>query len=185
MKTTYVTLEQAKQLKKLKINCTPLIEEGVAKAYGKDGKDVNWTTKLFHCWKPSLDYACKWLRENFDIHVTPHANYNAYGIVYFCTVFYINKERVYNEMLKDEPLTIDFTPPQIFDTYEQAKSAGLDYALKVINDKKIKIITKAEKQKRLKKIEKQKAEHQKVLDKSLKNTKKIFSKKNGKRTIGS
>lgn len=180
MKTTYVTLEQAKQLKKLKIDCNTLIEEGIAKAYGKNGEDVNWTTKHFHVWKPSLEYACKFLRERYDVHVTPHANYNAYGVIYFCTMFYIHKDRIYNDMLRDEPLTIDFTPPQIFDTYEQAMSAGLDFAIKTINDKKIVFITDKEKEKRLKKTEKQKAEHQKMLDKSLDNAKNLFSKKKKK-----
>lgn len=178
METTYVTLKQGEALKKLKFDADDLIKEGNAKAYGKDGSDVNWTTTLFHCWKPSLDLACKFLRERYDMHVTPHANYNAYGVIYFCTVFYIHKDRVYNEMLKDKPLTIDCTPPQIFDTYEQAQSAGFDNALKIISSKKIKFITDKEKEIRLKKVEKQKAEHQKMLDKSLENTKKLFKGKN-------
>lgn len=180
MNTTYATFEQAKKLKKLKLDGDELVREGIAKAYGKDGSDVNWTTTHFHAWKPSLEYACKFLRERYDVHVTPHANYNAYGVIYFCTVFYIHKNRIYNEMLKDEPLTIDCIPPKIFDTYEQAKSAGLDFAIKTINDKKIAFITDKEKEKRLKKTEKQKAEHQKMLDKSLDNAKNLFSKKKKK-----
>ena len=177
METTYVTLKQGEVLKKLKFE--PNIAEGNNKAFGKKspynkkGDEVNWTTKHFLCWKPTLDYACKWLRENFDIHVTPHPTYNAYGAIYMCTVFYIHKDRVYNEMLKDEKITIDFTPPQIFDTHELAQSAGLNYALKIISSKKIKFITDKEKEIRLKEVEKQKAEHQKVLDKSLENMKKI------------
>jgi len=171
MQTTYVTLKQGEALKKLKFE--PHIAEGNNRAYGKKGQEENWTTKHFHCWKPSLDYACKWLRENFDVHVMPHASYNMYGVIYMCTVFYIHKDRIHNELLKDKPLTIDCIPPQIFDTYELAQSAGFDEALNVISKNKIKFITEKEKEKRRKKIEEQKAEHQKMLDKSLENIKKI------------
>lgn len=180
METTYVTLEQALKLKKLKFDGDDLVREGNAKAYGKNGSEVNWTTKLFHCWKPSLDYACKFLRERYDIHVTPHVNYNAYGIIYLCTVFYIHKDRVYNVMLKEEPLTIDFAPPQVFDTHEQAQSAGLDFCLKIISKKKINFITDKEKEKRFNQVQKQKAEYKKTLDKSLDNIKKLFKNKKKK-----
>ena len=177
MKKEYVTLKQAESLKRLGFDGDSLVIEGNAKAYGKNGEDVNWTTKLFHCWKPSLDDACKWLRDNFDMHVTPYASYNKYGTIYLCTIFFIHKDRVYNEMMKDKPLTIDCIPPQIFDTYELAQSAGLDEALKLIFKHKIKIITEAQKKSRAKKIENQKKEHQKFLDKSLENAKNLF--KNG------
>jgi hypothetical protein len=187
MKTIYVTLKQALNLKKLKFDGDNLIREGIAKAYGKKspynekGDEVNWTTKHFLCWKPTLDYACKWLRENFDIHVIPHATYNRYGAIYLCTVFYIHNDRVHNEMLKDKKITIDFTPPQIFDTYELAQSEGLDYALKVISENKIKLITKKEKEKRLKKIDKLKKEEKERLDNSLKNLKIVLKKKKKKK----
>jgi len=177
MKTTYVTLKQALSLKKLKFDGEQLIREGIAKAYGKNGEEVNWTTKLFHCWKPSLDYACRFLRENYDVHVSPYTAYNTYGVIYMCTVFCIHKNRVHNNLLKEEPITIDFAPPQIFDTYELAQSAGLDFAIKFISEKKIKFMTEQDKEKRRKKIEKVKKEHQKVLDKSLENTKKLFKSK--------
>ncbi len=177
MKTSYVTLKQAEQLKKLKMNCTPLIEEGIAKAYGKKGDDVNWTTGHFHCWKPSFDYTCKWLRENFDIHITPNATYNKYGAIYMCTVFYIHNDRVYIETLKDKPLTIDCVPPKIFDTYELAQSAGLDYTLKLISKNKFKIITKVEKEKRLRKIEKYKKEDKQRSETFLKNLRIVSKRK--------
>jgi hypothetical protein len=178
MKTTYVTLQQAEHLHKLKIDCTELITEGNAKAYDKKGNDVNFTTKQFHCWKPTLDYACKWLREYFDIHVTPNVNYNAYGAIYMCTVFYIKDNHIHNDLLKDEPLTIDYTPPQIFDTYELAQSAGFDYAIKLIAENKINKFSEREKEERLKRVEKLKKEEKKRLDKALANIKdsKIFKK---------
>lgn len=180
MKTTYVTLEQAKQLKKLKINCTPLIEEGCAKAYGKKGEDVNWTTKHFHVWKPSLDYACKFLREDYDIHISPYPSYNAYGVIYMCSIICIHKNKVYNNLLKEEPLTIDYAPPQIFDTYEQAQSAGLDFAFKFITKHKVKFMTEKDKEARRRKVEKVKKMNQRVLDKSLEATKKFFKKQKTK-----
>lgn len=180
MKTTYVTLKQAEQLKKLKFDGDDLIKEGTDIAYDKNGKQVNWTTKHFHCWKPSLEYACRFLREDYDVHVCPHTAYNAYGVIYMCTVFFIHKNKVNNILMKDEPITIDYTPPQIFDTYELAQSAGFDYAVKLIREKKIKFMTEKDKEKRRKKIEKVKKEHQKVLDKSLENTKKLFNNKNKK-----
>ena len=178
MKTTYVTLEQAEHLHKLKIDCTELITEGNAKAYGKKGEDVNFTTKQFHCWKPTLDYACKWLRENFNVHVTPHATWNMYGTIYMCTIFFIHKDKIHNILMKDEPLTIDCVPPQIFDTYELAQSAGFDYAIKLIAENKIKKFSEEEKEERLERIEKLKKEEKKRLDKALANIKdsKIFKK---------
>ncbi len=170
MKAVVATEEQAKQLKELGIGI------------GSNDHLANTVARAMKfLWQPPLEYACMWLRENFDIHVTPHPTYNKYGAIYLCTVFYIHKDRVHNEMLRDKKITIDFTPPQIFDTYELAQSAGLDYALKVISKSKIKIITKEEKEKRLKEIEKQKKEEQIRLDKSLENTKKYFKNQKPKK----
>lgn len=162
MKATETNIKQAKQLKKLGIGI------------GSNDHLANTVARAVKfLWQPPLEYVCRWLRENFDIHVTPHPTYNAYGVIYMCTVFYIHKDRVHNDMLKDKPLTIDCTPPQIFDTYELAQSAGIDEALKIISKNKIKFITEKEKEKRIKKVQKQKAEHQKILDKSLENLKKF------------
>ncbi|HWY10233.1 MAG TPA: hypothetical protein VN026_02855 [Bacteroidia bacterium] len=175
MKTTYVTLKQGEALKKLKFE--PNIAEGNNKAFGKKspynklGDEVNWTTGHFYCWKPTLDYACKWLRENFDVHVSAHPSYNRYGVIYMCTVFFIHKDRVYNNLLKDERITIDFEPPQIFETHELALSAGFDYAIKEIYKHKIKIISDKEKEETLKKIDKLKKDEKKRLDKMLGNLK--------------
>lgn len=178
MATKYVTLKQAEQLNKLNIDCTTLIQEGTAKAYGKKGDEVNWTTKHFHVWKPTLEYACWWLRENFDLHITPNVTHNAYGAIYMCTVFCITDKHIYNDLLKDEPLTIDYTPPQIFDTYELAQHAGFDYAIKLISEKKLKKFSDKEKESRLKRVDKLKKEHKDRLDKALGNieNQKVFKK---------
>lgn len=86
--------------------------------------------KLFSA--PSMPFALAWLREEKRMHISAHPNYNADGIIYMCTVFFIEDEHVNNILLKDEPLTVDYTPPKIFNTYDEANSEGLNYALEYL-----------------------------------------------------
>ena len=89
--------------------------------------------KLFSA--PTMSFALAWLRKVKEMHISAHPSYNADGIIYMCTVFFIEKETVNNILLKDEPLTVDYTPPQIFNNYDDANSAGLNYILDYLTKK--------------------------------------------------
>jgi hypothetical protein len=86
---------------------------------------------------PTVSLACKWLRDYKKIHVSLQPNYNSEGCIYFCTVVeFSEEESVSVHYLKDKPLTIDYTPFIIYNTYEESESAGLDYALDLLLKKK-------------------------------------------------
>lgn len=56
-----VSFEQAKKLKKLGFdwNCSS--------AYDKNGNNLNWTTKDFYCWKPTIQLALRFMRKRYGI----------------------------------------------------------------------------------------------------------------------
>ena len=56
-----VTFEQAQKLKTLGFdwNC--------GCAYDIEGNDVNWTTKQFNCWKPTIALALKFVRYKYGL----------------------------------------------------------------------------------------------------------------------
>lgn len=62
-----VTFEQAQKLQKLGFDWM------CGAAYDKNGNDVNWTTKHFFCWRPTVQLALKFLRKRFQIGHTINA----------------------------------------------------------------------------------------------------------------
>lgn len=57
-----VTFEQATGLHRLGFdwNC--------GFAFDKDGNDVNWTTKQFYCWKPTIELALRFMRKRYGMY---------------------------------------------------------------------------------------------------------------------
>ncbi len=79
----YVTLAQGEALHKLEFE--PDLSE-YQKAYGKNGEEVNWTTKDFHCWKPTVSTALKWIRDNYSIYIEVFLDRTSYPK--FCTAIW-------------------------------------------------------------------------------------------------
>lgn len=133
----YVTFEQAKLLKELgfdeccydRYNVDKKIEPNVI--YNRTEVDSDMLCfdvngrNIGDISAPTMSQAQKWLREVKQIIIIP------------CVTFIENIMK-YEFYIVDEP--IDFPPDnKIFDTYEQALSAGIDQALQLLTDKTEKI----------------------------------------------
>lgn len=114
MEDQKVTFETAKLALELgfDINC--------GLAYDDLGREVNWTTKMFYCWKPTQSLLQRWIRETFKIHIEIEQRYDFAGC-YIPTI----KHKDYK---KEEDGDFEFYIA--YDTYEKCLESSLQDVLK-------------------------------------------------------
>ena len=120
-----VNFEQAKNLKVLGFdwNC--------GNAYNEHGKEVNWTTKQFNCWKPTVALALKFMRDKYGIALTVSSrNWGEKGeddvrySVWHCLKFIGSVGTDLSEFAKHKD-----NDGILSDDYDEAESMGLDMAI--------------------------------------------------------
>lgn len=62
----FVDFDTAKRLNALLFD---MVTPSIARAYDKNGVEVNWTTKHFACWKPIWQQVKRWLWERHKISI--------------------------------------------------------------------------------------------------------------------
>jgi hypothetical protein len=119
-----VTFEQAQKLKNLGFdwNC--------GLAFDKDGNEVNWTTKQFYCWKPTVQLALKFIRKRFGInHDIYTRSWDKKVFGYSISFSILSKDLIMCDLSCDSDKEEDGIVS--FD-YDEASSIALDYAIRYL-----------------------------------------------------
>jgi hypothetical protein len=96
----------------------------------KDGNDVNWTTKQFHCWKPTVALALKFIRKRFQIqHHINDRHWNAETIGFGVWFSFTHLDCIAISLMENTDENEDGV---ISFDYDEAEKIALDYILRYL-----------------------------------------------------
>lgn len=126
-----VTFEQANRLRTIGFdwNCD--------KAFDENGEEVNWTTKQFYCWKPTIALAFKFFKDRFGIIPSFHGRHmGENGVAYSVAYILVKTASPYSDLsdylsqkYEEDDGVLKMRRKNTFADYDTAEVIALDTLL--------------------------------------------------------